>query len=84
MDPDKVQVIGMDYEFYEKKIEIRRIIENLCIPHTYICCNFFTSVLLPTLVQPGLKTLPVDKVKIFGDGNTKGRCEFLSSCFHFQ
>ncbi|KMZ59418.1 putative pinoresinol-lariciresinol reductase 3 [Zostera marina] len=37
VDSDKVQVIGMDYEFYEKKIEIRRFIENLDIPHiTYV------------------------------------------------
>ncbi|KMZ64033.1 putative pinoresinol-lariciresinol reductase 3 [Zostera marina] len=65
VDADKVQVIGMDYEFYEKKIEIRRFIENLDIPHTYICCNLFTRILLPNLVQQ-------NPFKIFGDGNTKG------------
>ncbi|KAH9614779.1 hypothetical protein KSS87_014041 [Heliosperma pusillum] len=72
LDPDKVQVSGMDYGFYARKAEIRRIVEAEGIPHTYICCNFFMSYLLPSLVQPGMKTPPTDRVTIFGDGNVKG------------
>ncbi|KAL9244999.1 hypothetical protein vseg_018709 [Gypsophila vaccaria] len=72
LDPDKVQISGMDNGFYSRKAEIRRIVEAEGIPHTYICCNFFTSYLLPSLVQPGLKTPPRDKVTIFGDGTVKG------------
>ncbi|KAF6171336.1 hypothetical protein GIB67_020403 [Kingdonia uniflora] len=70
-DPDKVQITSLDYDFYSRKAEIRRFIEAEGIPHTYISCNFFTSYLLPSLVQPGQKILPRDKVCIFGDGNTK-------------
>ncbi|KMT00421.1 hypothetical protein BVRB_9g217250 [Beta vulgaris subsp. vulgaris] len=72
LDPDKVQVSGMDHSFYSRKAEIRRLVEAEEIPHTYVCCNFFMSYLLPSLVQPGLKAPPRDKVTIFGDGNVKG------------
>ncbi|KAF0934889.1 hypothetical protein E2562_028887 [Oryza meyeriana var. granulata] len=72
LDPTKVQIYGMDHGFYEKKIEIRHLIESEGIPHTYICCNFFMRYLLPSLVQPGVDAPPRDDVKIFGDGNTRG------------
>lgn len=72
LDPTKVQVCDMDHGFYDKKAEIRRLIESEGIPHTYICCNFFMRYLLPSLVQPGLDAPPRDEVKIFGGGNTKG------------
>ncbi|TVU28161.1 hypothetical protein EJB05_19670, partial [Eragrostis curvula] len=72
LDPTKVQIGNMDYGFYEKKIEIRRLIESEGIPHTYICCNFFMRYLLPSLVQPGLNAPPRDEIRIFGEGNTKG------------
>ncbi|KAJ8441994.1 hypothetical protein Cgig2_020139 [Carnegiea gigantea] len=71
-DPDKVRIHGMDYNFYSRKVDIRRLVEAEGIPHTYICCNFFMSILLTSLVQPGLKTPPRDKVTIFADGEAKG------------
>ncbi|KAK1321343.1 hypothetical protein QJS10_CPA03g00320 [Acorus calamus] len=77
-DPDRVQTKGLEHDFYKKKAEIRRIIEREGIPHTYISCNFFMSYLLPSLVQPGFKTPPRDRVKIFGDGNTKA--VFVREC----
>ncbi|KAL4013288.1 hypothetical protein IC575_025452 [Cucumis melo] len=72
LDPDKVQILNMDYDFYSRKAEIRRLVEAEGIPYTIVSCNFFTSYLLPSLVQPGMKSPPRDKVTIFGDGNTKG------------
>lgn len=75
-DPTKVQILGMDYDFYEKKAVIRQFIESEGIPHTYISCNFLMRYLLPSLVQPGLDSPPRDEVKIFGNGNTPG-------CFNF-
>lgn len=71
-DPDKTQVSDLDYNFYSRKSEIRRFVEAERIPYTYICCNFFFTYLLPSLVQPGLKLPPRDKVTIFGDGTAKG------------
>ncbi|KAF5745721.1 hypothetical protein HS088_TW07G01313 [Tripterygium wilfordii] len=71
-DPEKTQISDLDYNFYSRRVEIRRLVEAAHIPYTYICCNLFMRYLLPSLVQPGLKTPPRDKVTIFGDGNTKG------------
>ena len=72
LDPTKTRISDLDNNFYARKTEIRHLVEAEGIPHTYICCNFFMSYLLPSLVQPGLKTPPRDKVMIFGDGNVKG------------
>nr|XP_043623176.1 probable pinoresinol-lariciresinol reductase 3 isoform X2 [Erigeron canadensis] len=71
-DPDRMHISNMDQGFYSRKSEIRRLVEVEGIPHTYISCNFFMSYLLPSLVQPGLKVPPRDKVTIFGDGTVKG------------
>ncbi|KAL0356698.1 UNVERIFIED_CONTAM: putative pinoresinol-lariciresinol reductase 3 [Sesamum calycinum] len=72
LDPDKTQISHLDHDFYLRKSEIRRLVEAEGIPYTYVCCNFYTSYLLPSLVQPGLQAPPRDKVSIFGDGNVKG------------
>ena len=76
-DPDKVQISDLDkiYNFYARKAEIRRLLEAEGIPYTIVSCNFFTSVLLPSLVQPELKAPPRDKVTIYGEGNTKGELD---------
>ncbi|XP_070052953.1 probable pinoresinol-lariciresinol reductase 3 [Nicotiana tomentosiformis] len=71
-DPDRTRISDLDHNFYSRKSEIRRLIEAEGIPYTYVCCNFFTSFFLPSLVQPGRKTPPRDEVSIFGDGTAKG------------
>ncbi|XP_030525010.1 probable pinoresinol-lariciresinol reductase 3 isoform X2 [Rhodamnia argentea] len=78
LDPDKVQISGMDYNFYSRKAEIRRLVEAEGIPYTFISCNPFMSCLLPSLVQPELKAPPRDEIKIYGDGNKKG--VFVKEC----
>lgn len=80
-DPDKVRISSMDHGFYSSKAEIRRTIEAEEIPHTFVSCNYFTSYFLPSLVQPGLKSPPRDKVRIFGDGNTKGWFYFSTKIY---
>ncbi|EOA17069.1 hypothetical protein CARUB_v10005310mg [Capsella rubella] len=70
-NPDKTQVSDLDHGFYSKKSEIKRMIESEGIPYTYICCGLFMRILLPSLVQPGLQSPPMDKVTVFGDGNVK-------------
>ncbi|XP_071691803.1 probable pinoresinol-lariciresinol reductase 3 [Rutidosis leptorrhynchoides] len=72
LDPDRTHISEMDQGFYSRKSEIRRLVEAEAIPYTFISCNFFMSYLLPSLVQPGIKVPPRDKVTIFGDGNVKG------------
>ncbi|KAG6410803.1 hypothetical protein SASPL_128872 [Salvia splendens] len=71
-DPDRTRVSHLDHNFYSRKSEIRRLVESQGIPYTYICCNFYTSYLLPSLVQPGRQAPPQDNVTIFGDGNVRG------------
>ncbi|KAI6677734.1 hypothetical protein NL676_038530 [Syzygium grande] len=78
LDPDKVHISGMDYNFYSRKAEIRRIVKAEGIPYTFISCNFYMSYLLPSLVQPELKAPPRDEIKIYGDGNIKG--VFVKEC----
>ncbi|KAF3775543.1 putative pinoresinol-lariciresinol reductase 3 [Nymphaea thermarum] len=70
-DPEKIRLPDPSYTFHAKKSEIRRIIREEGIPFTFISCNYFATFLLPSLVQPGLKCPPRDKVFIYGDGNTK-------------
>ncbi|KAI3774791.1 hypothetical protein L1987_49353 [Smallanthus sonchifolius] len=72
LDPDRTCISEMDQGFYSRKSEIRRLVEAEGVPYTYVSCNFFMSYLIPSLVQPGLKSPPRDKVTIFGDGNVKG------------
>lgn len=76
LDPDKTRVSDLDHNFYSSKAEIRRLVEAENIPYTFISCNFFMTYLLPSLVQPGLKTPPRDKFTVFGNGDGKG----LSVC----
>ncbi|PON79480.1 Hopanoid-associated sugar epimerase [Parasponia andersonii] len=71
-DPDKTRVNDIDHNFYSQKAEIRRLVEAQGIPYTLISCNFYTRVLLPSLVQPGRATPPRDRVTVFGNGDTKG------------
>lgn len=78
LDPDKTRVSDLDNNFYSRKAEIRRLIEAEHIPYTYICCNFFMRYLLPSLVQPGLKSPPREKVTIYGDGTVKGRLDCIT------
>ncbi|KAG5118361.1 hypothetical protein JHK82_032781 [Glycine max] len=68
----RVSVLEDGYNFYAPKVEISRLVEAEGIPYTFISCNFFMRILLPSLAQPGLDAPPRDKVTIFGDGNTKG------------
>ncbi|CAH8274334.1 unnamed protein product [Arabidopsis lyrata] len=70
-NPDKTQISDLDHGFYSKKCEIKRMIESEGIPYTYICCGLFMRILLPSLVQPGLQSPPIDKVTVFGDGSVK-------------
>ncbi|XP_075110828.1 putative pinoresinol-lariciresinol reductase 3 [Nicotiana tabacum] len=72
-DPDRTRISDLDHNFYSRKSEIRRLIEAEGIPYTYVCCNFFTSFFLLSLVQPGRKNPPRDEVSIFGDGTAKGQ-----------
>ena len=58
---------------FATKAQIRRAIEAEGIPYTYIVNNCFDGYFLPSLAQPEATAPPLDKVVIFGDGDTKGK-----------
>ena len=83
LDPTRVQVFVLEdgYNFYAPKVEIRRLVEAEGIPYTFISCNFFVRILLPSLAQPSLDAPPRDKVTIFFYGNIKGLLHQSRSLF---
>jgi len=71
-DVDRTNAISEGHEVYDRKVKIRRTVEAEGIPHTYVVANFLTEHFLPTLSELRWIKTPLDKVVIFGDGNTKG------------
>jgi hypothetical protein len=58
---------------FDEKMELRRAIETARIPHTYISANCFAAYFCPNLAQMGTLLPPKDKVRVYGDGNVKGK-----------
>ncbi|MCO5570144.1 hypothetical protein L7F22_023861 [Adiantum nelumboides] len=56
---------------YDKKMAIRRKIEETGIPYTYISSNSFAGHTLAKLMQFGKTAPPRDKVVIYGTGDVK-------------
>ena len=54
---------------FDSKAKIRRAIEAEGIPHTYVVANILARKFIPTEAE---LAAPLDKLIIFGDGNTKG------------
>ncbi|CAH1444859.1 unnamed protein product [Lactuca virosa] len=70
-DVDRTHAVGPAKTAFATKAQIRRAIEAEGIPHTYIVNNCFDGYFLPSLAQPQATAPPLDKVVIFGDGDTK-------------
>jgi pterocarpan reductase len=56
---------------FDSKAKIRRAIEAEGIPHTYVVANILARKFIPTEAELVAIAAPLDKVIIFGDGNTK-------------
>ncbi|CAN0910172.1 Bifunctional pinoresinol-lariciresinol reductase, partial [Linum grandiflorum] len=56
---------------FDKKMVVRKAIEEANIPYTYISANCFCGYFAGNLSQLGPLTPPSDKVFIYGDGNVK-------------
>nr|AIB06954.1 eugenol synthase [Vanda hybrid cultivar] len=69
LDPERVTKIEPAASALAGKVAIRQAIKAEGIPYTIISNNYFAGYSLPTLAQA---SPPVDKITIFGDGNTKG------------
>ncbi|KAF2324591.1 hypothetical protein GH714_015517 [Hevea brasiliensis] len=65
-DVDHVHAVEPAKSAFETKAQIRRAIEAAGIPYTYVPSNFFASLIIRILLQPGS-----NKVTIQGDGNVK-------------
>ncbi|KAK9091144.1 hypothetical protein Sjap_024321 [Stephania japonica] len=57
--------------FYNKKQMVRRLIEALGIPYTYICCNSIAAWPYDDKHHPSDVLPPLDQIPIHGDGNIK-------------
>ncbi|KAI3762827.1 hypothetical protein L1987_53269 [Smallanthus sonchifolius] len=60
-DVDRHNAVEPACSTYARKKQIRRAIEAVGIPYTYVSCNCFAGYFLPTLVQPGVTAPPRDK-----------------------
>ena len=69
LDPERVTKIEPAASALAPKLAIRQAIKAAGIPYTLISSNYFAGYSLPTLAQA---SPPIDKITIFGDGNTKG------------
>ncbi|KAG2666707.1 hypothetical protein I3760_15G076000 [Carya illinoinensis] len=70
-DVDRVHAVGPAKKAFATKAEIRRAVEAEGIPYTYVVNNFFAGYFIPILAQPEVTAPPMDKVYIYGDGNTQ-------------
>ncbi|KAG6626852.1 phenylcoumaran benzylic ether reductase Betv6-like [Carya illinoinensis] len=70
-DVDRVHAVGPAKKAFATKAEIRRAVEAEGIPYTYVVNNFFAGYFVPILAQPEVTAPPMDKVYIYGDGNTQ-------------
>nr|CAD1818882.1 unnamed protein product [Ananas comosus var. bracteatus] len=52
--------------------QLRQVIREEGIPHTFVCSNCFQGFFLPRFGQPEAEHPPTDKVIILGDGNPQG------------
>ena len=60
-------------ETFDQKMIVRKAIEDANIPFTYVSANCFAGYFVGNLSQPETLIPPKDKVRIYGDGNVKGK-----------
>jgi hypothetical protein len=80
MDPAKMgQALAPGRVTFDDKMVIRGAIEKANIPHTYVSANCFATFFAANLSQIGTLFPPKDKVRVYGDGNVKGK----HKCYSF-
>ncbi|XP_021910208.1 LOW QUALITY PROTEIN: leucoanthocyanidin reductase-like [Carica papaya] len=68
-DVDRADPIEPALTAYKEKRKIRRLIEDLGVPHTYICCNSIAAWPYHDKTHDALP--PLDQFQIYGDGSVK-------------
>lgn len=72
-DVDRANPVEPGLRLYEAKRQVRRLIEELGIPYTYICCNSIASWPYYDNHHPSTVTPPLNQFQIYGDGSVKGK-----------
>ncbi|WMV28151.1 hypothetical protein MTR67_021536 [Solanum verrucosum] len=68
---DRSNPVEPGLNLYKQKRKIRRFIEEMKIPYTYICCNSIASWPYYDNKHPSDVLPPLDHFQIYGDGNVK-------------
>ncbi|KAK4715360.1 hypothetical protein R3W88_013698 [Solanum pinnatisectum] len=66
---DRSNPVEPGLNMYKQKRKIRRFIEEMKIPYTYICCNSIASWPYNDSKHPSDVLPPLDHFQIYGDGN---------------
>ncbi|OMO90195.1 NmrA-like protein [Corchorus capsularis] len=70
-DVDRADPVEPGLSMYKEKREVRRLIEKLAIPFTYICCNSIASWPYCDNTHPSHLPPPLDHFQIYGHGTVK-------------
>ncbi|KAB1999893.1 hypothetical protein ERO13_D12G173800v2 [Gossypium hirsutum] len=70
-DVDRADPVEPGLTMYKEKRQVRRLIEKLEIPYTYICCNSIASWPYHNNRHPSEVIPPLDHFEIYGDGSVK-------------
>ncbi|KAI8527612.1 hypothetical protein RHMOL_Rhmol12G0089000 [Rhododendron molle] len=70
-DVDRADPVEPGLTMYNEKRKVRRLIEELGIPYTYICCNSIASWPYYDNTHPSEVLPPLDEFQIYGDGTVK-------------
>ncbi|XP_044491927.1 leucoanthocyanidin reductase-like isoform X2 [Mangifera indica] len=70
-DVDRADPVEPGLLMYKEKRKVRRLIEELGVPYTYICCNSIASWPYHDNHHPSEVLPPLDQFKIYGDGSVK-------------
>ncbi|KAJ3684888.1 hypothetical protein LUZ61_014052 [Rhynchospora tenuis] len=71
MDPKRVDPVEPAKTMFMMKTQIRQMIRNHNIPHTFVCNSFFQNFFIPRLGQAEVIPPIYDKVGIIGDGDAQ-------------
>ncbi|KAH7569875.1 hypothetical protein JRO89_XS05G0011700 [Xanthoceras sorbifolium] len=70
-DVTRTDPVEPGLNMYNEKRKVRRLIEELGVPYTYICCNSIASWPYYDNHHPSQVLPPLDQFQIYGDGTVK-------------
>ncbi|KAF8378482.1 hypothetical protein HHK36_029824 [Tetracentron sinense] len=70
-DIDRADPVEPGLTMYNEKRAVRRLVEEVGIPYTYICCNSIAAWPYHDNTHPSEVSPPLDRFQIYGDGSVK-------------